>query len=166
MLKPPNIADLPARLLMWLSALIGLAMMLHISADVIARVVFNSPFDGTIEIVSAYYMVAIIFLPLGYVTRYEGHIVVELFTRGLKPPSLARLDIFAGIITIIYMIAFGWMTTLSAIDQTEVGELWASGDGFIAVWPSRWFLPIGCFLTAAYLGIRVIQNFRRARHNA
>ena len=150
---------------MWASALIGLAMMLHISADVIARVVFNSPFDGTIEIASAYYMVAVIFLPLGYVTRFEGHIIVELFTRGMAPPRLARLDSVVGVVTLFYMIVFGWMTTSAAIEQTEVGELWASGTSFIPVWPSRWFLPIGCFLTAAYMAVRVVQDFRRARHN-
>ncbi len=158
-----DILDFPTRLLMWLCAVIGLVMMLHVSADVIARVLFNHPIDGTIEIVSAYYMVAITFLPLAYVTRYEGHIVVELFTRNIAPRRLAGLEAVINVFTLAYMIVFTWMTTLAAIEQTEVGELWASATGYIPVWPSRWLLPIGCFLMSSYIAVRIVRDFRRAR---
>ena len=30
-----------------------------------------------------------------------------------------------------------------AIDSIQVGEVWESGDGFLYVWPSRLFVPIG-----------------------
>lgn len=154
--------DWPARLLMWLSAVVGLVMMLHIAADVTGRVLFNSPLDGTIEIVSGYYMVAVTFLPLAYVTRYEGHIIVELFTRKLPQPRLMRLDATVNVLTLVYMSAFTWMTAKAAVQQTEVGELWESASSFIPIWPSRWFLPLGCLMMSVHLLVRIVRDFRGA----
>ena len=56
-------------------------MMLHIVADVLAKWLFNYPIVGTLEIVANYYMVALIFLPLAYVQRAGGHIIVEVEER-------------------------------------------------------------------------------------
>ena len=51
--------------LAWIGGAALILMMLHIAADVVARYIFNAPLHGTVEIVSAYYMVAVVFLPLG-----------------------------------------------------------------------------------------------------
>ena len=56
------------------------AMMLNIVADVLSKWLLNFPIDGTLEFVANYYMVGLIFLPLAYVQRAGGHIVVEIFT--------------------------------------------------------------------------------------
>ncbi len=53
--------SVPINCLMWLACFGGVLMMVHITIDVIGRVVFNNPFDATIEVVSAYYMVAVSF---------------------------------------------------------------------------------------------------------
>jgi TRAP-type C4-dicarboxylate transport system permease small subunit len=49
--------------LLWIAVLAGVAMMVHVSADVAARTVFNIPFGGTNEIVSVFYMLAVAYLP-------------------------------------------------------------------------------------------------------
>ena len=41
----------------------GFLMMLHVSVDVTGRYLFNRPIDGTTEIVAAYYMVLVAYLP-------------------------------------------------------------------------------------------------------
>ena len=58
-----------SRLLRGASNVLGLAagcavilMMLHINLDVAMRYIFSAPFANTIEIVSTYYIVAIVFL--------------------------------------------------------------------------------------------------------
>ena len=47
-------------------------MMLHITADVVGKFVFNRPLPGTIPIVSQYYMVIAAFLPLAMVEKLSG----------------------------------------------------------------------------------------------
>ena len=71
--------------LMWLACFVGFLMMAHITLDVTGRVLFNHPLIGTIEVASSYYMVAVAYLPLAHVSRGDGQIIVELFTRNLAP---------------------------------------------------------------------------------
>ena len=96
--------------LAWLAGVALNLMMLHIAADVVARYIFNSPLHGTVEIVSAYYMVAVVFLPLAMIERSNGHIVVELVTQHL--PRRGQ-DVLIGIIALVsalYFSAFTWRT--------------------------------------------------------
>jgi len=53
----------PIDLLLWIALAAGLLMMLHVTIDVAGRTLFNHPFEGTTEIVSAYYMVVAAYLP-------------------------------------------------------------------------------------------------------
>jgi len=149
--------------LMWVACLAGFLMMMHVTMDVAGRVLFNHPLEGTIEIASGYYMVAVSFLPLAYVSRHEGQIIVELFTRKLSRPRLLRLDAIVNVITIIYVAVFAWHTGVMAVEQTEVGEIWEMGDQFIDIWPSRWLLPISFGMLALYLAARTARDLRDAR---
>lgn len=160
-----KIIDAPVNFMMWLSCFVGLLMMLHITADVFGRVVFNHPLEGTIEIVSGYYMVAVSFLPLAYISRTEGQIIVELFTRGLAPRSLLRLEVVVNIVTIAYLTVFAWKTGEEAIYQSVSGEVWETATGFVAIWPSRWMLPVGCALMAIYLVYRIFLDIRNAERS-
>ena len=144
--------------LMWLACFAGLLMMLHITADVTGRVVFNRPLEGTIEIVSGYYMVAVSFLPLAYIAQHEGHIIVELFTRGLSGKRLLQLETLVDVITVGYLSVFAWKTAEDAIYHTGEREMWETATGFVDIWPSRWVLPIGCALMAIYLLTRVLKR--------
>lgn len=159
--KLPRLIEGPVNLLMWLSCFVGFLMMMHITVDVAGRVLFNHPLEGTIEVVAGYYMVAIAFLPLAYIVGHEGHIVVELFTRGLSPRGKFRLGTVVDVVTFAYMSLFAWQTTIEAVEQTEVGEVWETATEFIAIWPSRWLLPAGCTLMAAYLLYRITRTVLR-----
>ena len=154
--------DVVCDALMWAGCFVGFVMMMHIAADVAGRVLFNHPLEGTIEIVSGYYMVAVAFLPLGYIAGHEGHIRVELFTRGLTERGLLRLDNVVDIVTFAYMTLFTWHTAAAAMEETIVGEVWETASGFVAIWPSRWLLPLGCALMAFYLLVRIVRNLREA----
>ena len=115
------------------------------------------------EIVSAYYMVAVVFLPLAYVTRTEGHITVELFTRNLPASKRAGLEAVIGVVGFVYMATFTWQTAISALNSTAINEGWETADDIITVWPSRWLLPIGCALMTVYLLQRCVTDFCSAR---
>lgn len=141
----------------------GFLMMVHITVDVAGRVLFNQPLEETIEIVSAYYMVAVAFLPLAWIAANEGHIIVELFTRKMPQRARLRLDTVVNTVTVAYMMLFAWQTATEAVRATAIGEMVETANGFIAIWPSRWLLPAGCALMALWLAVRVVNDIRAAR---
>lgn len=133
-------------------------MMLHITADVIARYVFNAPLHGTVEIVSAYYMVAVVFLPLAMIERVNGHIIVELLTQHF---SRRAQEIGIGLVALLsaaYFGAFAWQTWGDALQKYAVGEE-ALGTVAVTVWPTRFYLPIGCGLITLVLVHKAVRLF-------
>ena len=150
----------------FLSAIGGVlifVMMIHICADVISKYVFRNPVTGTREIVSAFYMVGIAFLPLLLVTTTESHVSVELFTMKLSERKRAYVNLFA------YLFSLGATTLLfyasfdQAIRKMGTGESWETASGSIAIWPSRWIVPVGLGLGAIgflYLVLKTIKDLR------
>lgn len=117
-------------------------MMLHIVLDVFMKYAFRAPVQGTLEIVSHYYMIIVVFLPLALVEWRRESIVVDvffnMFPRGLKLVSV----IFSLIISVAIFAALAYRSTLDALHAQSIGEL-AMGSAMIVIWPSRWALPIG-----------------------
>ncbi len=139
-------------------------MMLHIVADVATKYLFNDPIDGTTEIVAAYYMVAVVFLPLAYVTFTEGHLIVELFTARMRGSLRAALVGCAGLATLAYLLFLVLYTGVEAVRRTREGEAWETSVDLVAIWPSRWFLTVGLAAMALYVALAVVRHFgRRAR---
>jgi TRAP-type C4-dicarboxylate transport system permease small subunit len=163
MVMVQRVLDGLTRGLAWFAGLLAIAMMVHVTIDVIGRTFFNAPLVGTIEIVSAYYMAGLAFLPLALITKERGHIIVELFTGWMKRGSRTLLDALVAIISLGYVGVFTWQAILIAIDKTGLGEAREAGTGFVAIWPSRWVVPIGFGLMAVYLLIYIIKDFRAVR---
>ena len=125
-------------------------MMLHINLDVAMRYIFSAPFSNTIEIVSTYYIVAIVFLPLATVELMNAHIVVELVAQHLPKRVAEILISLVGLVSAAYFGAFTWRSWEEALQKYDVGEI-ALGNSQITVWPTRFYLPIGCGLIVLVL---------------
>lgn len=132
-----------------IGAAIVLLMMLHIVLDITLRF-FNVPLKATIEIVQAWYMVPVAFLPLAYVEKINGHISVELLSQHMGKRTQELLVAGVSVLSALYFGAFAWRTGLDAIGKYEVGEV-ALGDVAIIVWPTRFILPAGCGLIVLFL---------------
>ena len=158
--KLERFADWLSAIAMWIAVVVGTLMMLHVTADALARW-FSITLFGTIEIVSNYYMVAISYLPLAWIVKHEGHIIVELFTRNLSARTLLRLDTYVAILTVIYVAIVTWKTLESAIEQTAIREQAESALGFISIWQSRWFVVIGFGCFALQLLAQILIGFAR-----
>ena len=63
-----------SRALLALAILAGLAMMIHVTVDVFARTALNSPLRQTNQMVAAYYMIAVAFLPIALLGKHDDHI--------------------------------------------------------------------------------------------
>ena len=126
-----------------LASLFVIAMMLHIVAGIFSRHALGEPLGGVTEIVSVYDMVAVTFLPLAYVTHQKAHISVELFTRSLTVFWLKVIDTVAVLFVVVLSSWVAMETAIAALESFQISEVWESGDGFLSVWISRLFLPLG-----------------------
>lgn len=154
--------EAPIRLALWVALGAGVLMMLHVSADVAGRTLFNRPLTGTTEVVAAYYMVATAFLPWAFVASRDMHIRAEIFRR-LGPPRLEWwIDVGVRALVIAYLAVFTWQTGVRALQQTRADESWQVAGGYLAVWPSRWLLPLAGLLMTLHLLLKLISHLRKA----
>lgn len=137
------------------------AMMVHISLDVIAKIVWNAPIIGTLEIVSYIYMVGCTFLPLGYVLQERSLIVVEAFTDWMSPRGLLCLNAVMGVLTVFYFGAMAVMGAIHAVDKTRMGEIQDATYFELPVWPMRWVLALSCTLAVLIAIYWLADDWRR-----
>lgn len=152
----------PIHVLLWLGLLAGALMMTHVTVDVAGRGLFNHPLTGTNEIVSGYYMVAVAYLPWAWIARHDNHITVELFTRKFPPGVMAWLEVATKILTIVYVCIFVWQTWIRALQQMAFGEALEVGGSYLAVWPSRYILPVAGAMMVLWLALSLVRDLGRA----
>ncbi|MBM3487255.1 MAG: TRAP transporter small permease [Alphaproteobacteria bacterium] len=150
--------DLATDALVGLGFLLMLAMALHVVADVAAKYLFALPVFGTGEIVSYYYMVGLIFLPLAFVQRKKAHIMAELLTKGWGTRPTAWLDLGYNTLMALFVALLVWRSAAEAIRATGVGEHVQGSGYFIYVWPARWMLPAGLGVMALYALLQAARN--------
>lgn len=131
-----------------LAGLAVLGILVTISLDVLMRALFRAPFSATTEIVSYYWMVPAVFLPMMFLEISKGHIETDLFYQhfsvGLK--KFARF--LAGVLTIGIYGLLAWFTLEQALRSTARGEV-AMGVNLLPIWPVRWVMPVVFTLAAA-----------------
>lgn len=141
-----------ANVLFAVSLVFGFLMMAHVTVDVAARTLFNAPLPGTGEITASWYMVAVAFLPLGWVTLRDQHVTADLFVARMSARRQAVVAVMTDILSMTYLVAFVWQTWISAMKNTQRGEVWEIFGGYLPVWPVRWILPVaGTVMLLAFL---------------
>ncbi|NYZ16527.1 TRAP transporter small permease [Azospirillum sp. RWY-5-1] len=153
--------DLLSRSLMVLASLAILGMMVQVVIDVALRNIWHSTLAGTEEVVSAYYMIGCAFLPLAWVQRERGHVIIELFTSWLPERSTAFLDGVVMAVVGAGLLVFTVATFDKALAMTADNEIMI-GTIDVTVWPSRWMLPIGIGAMALCMILQSVQEFGRA----
>lgn len=157
-----------SKVLLWLSGLALILMMLHVTADVLSKYLFNAPVPGTAEVVAAYYMISVVFLPLAYVEVANRSIVVEMIYDLLPNGAKYPLDIIG---TLISLAFFGFLAYLGVGLAEEAFAVREYVDGLwrIVVWPSRFLIPLGMAVAALALLLRLVdllRGHRMAAHGA
>ena len=161
MKKVTALIDKLAAILAYFGALLMLAVVVHVMADVVGKYVFGHPIPATLETVEYYYMVGLVFLPFAYVARGDGHIAVELFTRNLGGAGTKVVDLTVGVLSLTYGVLFAWRMGISAVEATQVGEIAESGAGAIVQWPTRWFPVAGTIVWSLALAAKLIADALR-----
>lgn len=129
---------------MVLTGVFLILMMLHVTIDVAMKYIFNAPLIGTLETVSYYYMICVVFLPLAMIELRNEHVAVDLFFRHFSPRVQVVVYFFGIFISLIYFGMLAYQTLLDALKATSEKET-VMANFLFYVWPSRWSLPIGIF---------------------
>ncbi|WP_339948118.1 TRAP transporter small permease [uncultured Albimonas sp.] len=128
--------------LMALGGLALVALMFLVSLDVAGKYLLAAPIPGTLEVVSSYLMVSLVYLPIGFVQLRRQHLMVELFTMGVPPRAKAGLDVLVGALAAVYVGLLSWLVFNQALDATAIREFRDVTDWLLPVWPARWLLPL------------------------
>lgn len=140
------------RVLVAIGAVLIAIMALHVVCDVGARYILGRPLDGTTEIVSRYYMIAIIFLPLAWLQAQDKHIAAGLLFDVLSPRWQRASATLSSMLMAIFAALLAWRCAVEAAKATAISEKLQTAYFFLPVWPARWIIP----LAAAIL---VLQAF-------
>lgn len=136
-------------------------MMVHISVDVAAKYLFQTPLPGTITVVSNYYMVLVAFLPLAFAERRNGHIAVEVLTTHFPPRVQRVLGIFSMLFCAAVFGALTWQSWVEAGRAMAVGAFEIEFDQKLLTWPARYLLPLGAgLMTVALLAKTLLALLR------
>lgn len=126
-------------------------MMLHITADVIGKFVFNRPLPGTIPIVSQFYMVFATFLPLAMVERANAHISVEIIVVNFPKRIQDFIAMLASALGVIIFGILTWRALLEANRKYQVGTFSYEDGHKILTWPTYYIVPFGTALLTLVL---------------
>jgi len=152
-----RVSGVIAKLSMALGAAFLVLMAAHITVDVTLRLVFGGAFPGTLEVVSFYYMVYAVFLPLAFVERRGEHIEVDAFFN-LMPARLQRaLYGFTCLLGLAYFGALSWQSLIDAVAATQSRQT-AMANFTFYIWPARWALVVG-FMAAC---LAILANLCKA----
>jgi TRAP-type C4-dicarboxylate transport system permease small subunit len=138
--------------LLAIAALLTFALSFLVVADVVGRVLFNSPVKGTPEIVSMS-IVIICFLLAGYAVQsgsmLQADVLVGLL--GKRGPLISAL--LSGVLGVAFFALIVWGSYEPALHAWNSGEFEGEGALRVPVWPARFMVMFGSLLvTVIYLG--------------
>ncbi|KAA0875631.1 TRAP transporter small permease [Nitrincola tapanii] len=132
--------------LMLVGVLAVVAMMLHITLDVMLRTTLNYSVPATERIVTRYYMVALALLPLGWVEWSKNMITVEAFTQLYGKYGFLILSLLTSLLSAVIYYLLGVATWGQAIEQFNLGSYIMSLNLVIPIWPAYFFVPVALFV--------------------
>lgn len=130
-------------------------MMVHISADVVAKYIIGEPMPGTITVVSNYYMIVVAFLPLAFTERRNGHISVEVLVEHFPLGVQRWLNVLAMAISAVVLGFMTWQSFIDAERARAIGTFEIEQDMKLLIWPARYLLPLGCALMTLTLVAKI-----------
>ena len=145
-----------SRAMMALCSFFLVLMMLHVGADVVLKFAVNAPIAGTLETVSYYYMVSLVFLALPYVEMRGEHVSVDLFFQKFPPKLQITVYAAGSILAALYYGVFAYTTFHDALIATAQRET-VMANFLFYVWPSRWALPLGSGLLVLMLLLNAVR---------
>lgn len=149
--------DRVTRALLVLAAVLAFLLCFLVVADVLGRVVLNSPVKGTVEIVSLS-IVIICYLQAGFAIRSGGMLNVDMFVSKGSPRTQS---VFAALGALAGLVFFGvicWGSVDGAAHAWTSSEFEGEGALRVPVWPARFIVVLGTGLAALSYLLLLVQH--------
>lgn len=150
------------RVMLALAAVLAFMLCFLVVADVLGRVLFNSPVKGTTEVVSLS-IVIICFLQAGFAIRSGGMLHVDMFVSKGGPRTQS---VFAALAALAGLVFFGlicWGSWDGAAHAWVSNEFEGEGALRVPVWPARFVIVLGTALAALSYLLLMLENIALAR---
>jgi TRAP-type C4-dicarboxylate transport system permease small subunit len=152
----------------WLARIGMLAMLLmafHVCINISYRWLTGRDIEMTLEIVTYFYMVALVYLPMAFIDRAGGHIVADIFSSFIPDRRVRQIDAAYRLLLALFFALLFWVTVRDAIERTTEGEAVMSAFGPFDIWQSRWSVAVGfglaCLYTLVLAARQIVENFSR-----
>jgi TRAP-type C4-dicarboxylate transport system permease small subunit len=109
---------------------------------------------------SGYLYLALIFFGLAFTFNEDAHIRINIITSKLSIKANKKIDIFAGIITLIVLIFTLYRTILLAYDSYEL-EMLSEAVSETPIYLTQLAMPIGITLFILALVVFILKGFKR-----
>ena len=153
--------DAVTRAFLYLAAFLAFALCFLVVADVLGRVVFNSPVKGTTEIVSLS-IVVICYLQAGFAIRSGGMLHVDMFVSKGGPRAQSLFAALAALAGLVFFAAICWGSFEGASHAWVSNEFEGEGALRVPVWPARFVLVLGTFVAAFSYVLMLVQHLGNA----
>ena len=155
------IGQLNGRATLWLAhiAAFFLALIAVVTfSDVVARYVFNAPFNFSVELTELS-MGLIVYLSVGLTTHEDGHISVDVVTLRLPDRIRALLSLVTNALALAFLAFLVWRVWLQAQTLIIKGDVTAVRGW--PIWPVAVAMAVGSlfFLTGVF--VHLIDAFAR-----
>lgn len=142
-----------------------LLMMSLITVDVVGRNLFNSPILG-IDHVTAYLLVALVFMGLGYAFKKDAHIKVDVITRQLPEKFNQRLELGVYIAGMTGAAVIFWHSLRMVLTSYRMGTNLVSGAFQIPAYLIQLFVPLGFALLFLQIIVGFLNKLGRTNREA
>jgi len=139
---PLSWMDAVDRVLMRCAVVLLLGMVLIVFISSVGRAVFNRSLPDDI-LISEILMVAVVFLPLGYVQARGAHLEVTVLTDRMSPHAQERFYVAGLVLGLLFIGSMTYFTARLAFESFTSGELAYGSLLNIPEWLARGLIPIG-----------------------
>ena len=152
------LSDRLSKFLMVVAAAGAFGLAFLVMGNIVGRFAFDSPVDGTAEIVAAS-IVIIVFLQAGYAIRSRSMLKADFLVTHLPDKvqrALLAVGYLLGAAFFLMIITGGWEESILSYVE---GEYEGEGARQVASWPARWTVLIGSgvaminYLVMAYIDV-------------
>lgn len=139
-----------------------LAIMLVVTADVVMRYLFNSPFAWAYDLIALYLMAGVFYFVLSDAYRENAHVSIDILHARMGPRARRTADLVTALVSVVLFALIAWIGAERAWENFANDEVLA-GEIAWPVWLSAVIVPIGSTLLVLRLALQFVRKlFGRA----
>jgi TRAP-type C4-dicarboxylate transport system permease small subunit len=156
--------DWISKTLLVLASILAFLLCFVVVGDVIGRVVFNRPLQGTPELLSSS-IVIICYLQAVYAILSNGMMHVDALTVHFPPRVTAALNVISCLLGVLLFGLIFWGSIDGFVHAVESGEYEGEGALRVPMWPVRFAVVAGSGLAVLAYLLLAARQLAAARRN-